>query len=106
MTLSNEEIAKKVQKALTLSTMSNKEKQVQIALGTLDIPELIPINLSKVNISNSHPDIVENKQYLVHIDGEYLIGYIDCDNGEFCIGPYAQAINDCDNIWAIKERSS
>ena len=88
-----------------MDTMSDKEKKVQIALGTLDIPELIPIDLNKVDKNNNtHPDIKEGEECLVRIDGVYEIGYIDCDNKEFSIGPYAQLIYDCDAIWLIKGR--
>ena len=89
-----------------MNTMSDKEKRIQIALGTLDIPELIPIDLNKLptDNNNTHPDIKEDEQYLVRIEGEYRIGYIDSDCKEFCTGPYAQFIYDCEAIWLIKER--
>ena len=90
-----------------MPTMSDKEKKVQIALGTLDIPELIPINLNKVDENNNtHPDIKEGRQYLIHICGEYLIGYIDPDSHTFCVGCYEHDMDDCDTIWLIKGRSS
>lgn len=92
-----------------MNTMSDKEKQIQIALGTLDIPELIPIDLNKIDgNNNTHPDIEEDEQYLVRIEGEYRVGYIEYIDGdckEFCIGSYAQFIYDCEAIWLIKGRS-
>ncbi len=86
-----------------MTEMTDKEKQIQIALGTLDIPELIPIDLHKVNKDNTHPDLKEEEGYLVHVYGVYRIGFIESDDGTFCVGNYEQCINDCDAIWLIKE---
>ena len=90
-----------------MNTMSDKEKKIQIALGTLDIPELIPIDLNKVDKNNNtHLDIKEGGQYLVRIDGEYLIGYIDPDCKEFYTDTCLQPMDECASIWLIKERGA
>ncbi|KKN25637.1 hypothetical protein LCGC14_0882650 [marine sediment metagenome] len=87
--------------------MNDKEKRVQIALGTLDIPECIPIDLRKTNKNdNTHPDLKEEEQYLIYVDGEYQVGFIDPDNNDiFCAGSYEHNISECDAIWLIKKRT-
>lgn len=81
--------------------MTNKEER--IALGTLDIPKFIPIDLCKVNKSdNTHPDLKVEEEYLVRAYGEYKIGFVDSDDGTFCVNTYEQRIDDCDAIWLIK----
>ena len=84
--------------------MTEKEKQVQIAIGTINIPELIPIDLHKVDANGNHPDIKANDDqfYLVWYNGEYGIGYMD-DEG-FCVDNFIQELQECEGIWLIKER--
>ena len=87
--------------------MDQKEIDAQVALGTLDIPELIPIDLSKVDKdNNTHPDIKEDKQYLVRIERVYLIGYIDPYNLEFYTDTCVENIGSCEAIWLIKTKEN
>jgi len=44
--------------------MTEKEKAVQRALGTLNIPDLTPIDLRKVDRNtNTHPDLKKKRRY-------------------------------------------
>lgn len=88
--------------------MSDKEKRIQVALGLLDIPKLVPIELHKVNkTDNTHPDLKEEEDYLVRVDGQYRTGFVDPDGGGiFCVGQYEQCIDDCSAIWLIKGGSN
>ncbi|KKK88319.1 hypothetical protein LCGC14_2744370 [marine sediment metagenome] len=89
----------------TETMMSEKEKAIQVALGTLDIPELVPIDLNKPHGDFDHPDLKEGEDYLVHYWGEYQLGNIDSDTREFCVGAYLRRVNECDSIWFIKGRN-
>ena len=63
-----------------MSTMSDKEKQIQIALGTLNIPELIPIpEIDEMLKKGPHPlkDPNASVRYLIKANGTYLTGYVD-----------------------------
>jgi len=89
----------------TETTMSEKEKAIQVALGTLNIPRLVPINLNKPHGDYDHPDIKEEEFYLVYSQGEYKLGYANPDFGKFCAGVYTHLIDECDSIWLIKGRT-
>ena len=84
--------------------MTKKEKEIQRALGTLNIPDLTPIDLRKVDRNtNTHPDLKKDEIYLVYLDGEHQIGYVDSDIGEFCVGVYTKRIEECAAIWHIEK---
>ena len=57
--------------------ISKKELKVQQALGTMYIPKLIPLNLSKIDHDkNYHPDIDLDEAYLLQAEnGKYYVGY-------------------------------
>ncbi len=85
--------------------ISDKEKSVQIALGTWNTPDLIVIDLRKTNKNNNtHPDMKVDEAYLIYAEFEFKIGWIDSDTGLFCSGSYEQTIDECAAIWLIKGR--
>ena len=89
---------------MEIKTLSKKEKNIQIALGTLNIPELVPIDLSKINkTTNTHPDLETDEFYLVLVDGCFHGGFLDLDD-VFTVNHFRQNLTECKGIWLIKER--
>lgn len=59
--------------------MRKEEQNIQRALGTLNIPVLTPIDLTKITPEGHHPDLEEDKQYIL----KYILGSW---RGQFEIG--------------------